>query len=349
MSVKGHEPERMTSPAPQQPSPSPSAQRRWLRLLLVALLAISGLLAFGYTGISTYIATKLAYRPQMALTSSPAQYGLKFAYVAFPAREDGLQIKGWFIPGVLPDGRLTADRTLLVAHGIWKNRVDPDAGVLDLSAALARHGFAVLAFDLRGHGESAPAPLSMGILEQRDILGAVDFLQRGRLPYPELGRPRVIAGWGVSLGGASLLFAAAREPAIRAVVSDCAYADVTPIFEREIPMRGGLPPMFTPGAFVMGRVLYGVDYYAARPVDVIARIAPRPLLLIHGSADDYIPPSNMDQLSVAASGAPGANVQKWLVLGAKHAQSYRTMGAQYVDRVVAFYTAALGPDQSATR
>lgn len=218
-----------------------------------------------------------------------------------------------------------------------------------MSAALARRGFAVLAFDLRGHGESSPAPLSMGMLEQRDILGAVDFLRGGRLPYPELSRPRVIAGWGVSLGGAPLLFAAAREPAIRAVVSDCAYADVTPIFEREIPMRGGLPPLFTPGAFVMGRVLYGVDYYAARPVDVIARIAPRPILLIHGTADDYIPPSNMDQLYVAASSAPGAHVGTWLVPGAKHAQSFHTMGSQYVDRVDAFFTAALGVDQNAKR
>jgi uncharacterized protein len=348
MPIKSRDPERMTPLAPQQPS-SPGTRGRWLPRLLVSLLFVSSLLSLGYVGVSTYIATKLVYRPQTPVTGTPAQYGLKFAYVTFPAREDSLQIKGWFIPGVLPDGRLTADRTLLVVHGTWKNRSDPDAGVLELSAALARRGFAVLAFDMRGHGESAPAPLSMGIQEQRDVLGAVDFLQRGRLPYPELRRPRIIAGWGVSLGGASLLFAAAREPAIRAVVSDCAYADVTPIFEREIPMRGGLPPMFTPGAFVMGRVLYGVDYYAARPVDVIARIAPRPLLLIHGSADDYIPPSNMDQLYAAASGAPGAHVQEWLVPGAKHAQSFHTMGAQYVDRVVAFYTAALGSDQSPTR
>ncbi|HEU0028319.1 MAG TPA: alpha/beta fold hydrolase, partial [Ktedonobacterales bacterium] len=328
---------------------APGTRGRWLSRLLVALLAISGLLSLSYAGISTYIATKLVYRAQTPVTGTPARYGLNYAYVTFPARDDGLQIKGWFIPGVLRDGRLTADRTLLVVHGTWKNRADPDAGVLELSAALAHRGYAVLAFDLRGHGESAPAPLSMGMLEQRDILGAVDYLQRGRLPYPELRRPRVIAGWGVSLGGASLLFAAAREPAIRAVVSDCAYADVTPIFEREIPMRGGLPPLFTPGAFVMGRVLYDVDYYAARPVDVIARIAPRPILLIHGSADDYIPPSNMDQLYAAASAAPGAHAQQWLVPGAKHAQSFHTVGAQYVDRIAAFYTAALGSDQNAQR
>jgi uncharacterized protein len=170
------------------------------------------------------------------------------------------------------------------------------------------------------------------------------------LPNPELGRPRVIAGWGVSLGGASLLFAAAHEPAIRAIESDCAYADVALIFEREIPMRGGLPPLFTPGAFVMGRVIYGVDYYAARSVDVIARIAPRPILLLHGSADDYIPPSNMDQLYAAASSAPDAPARTWLVVpGAKHAQSFHTMGSQYVDRVDAFFTTALGADQNAKR
>ena len=82
-------------------------------------------------------------------------------------------------------------------------------------------------------------------------------------------------------------------------------------------------------------------------MDVIANIAPRPLLLIHGSADVYIPPSNVEALTVAARTAPGANVQTWLVPGAGHAQSFNLLGTQYVARVVTFYTAALGADTGA--
>jgi fermentation-respiration switch protein FrsA (DUF1100 family) len=218
---------------------------------------------------------------------------------------------------------------------------------LELTAALAQHGFGVLSFDMRGMGESTPAPLSMGALEQRDVLGAVDFLRRGTPPFPELGRPRIIGGLGISMGAATVLLAASREPAIAAVVSDSAYAEVVPILEREIAKRsvapvGRVPGVLAPGALVMARLLYGVDFFAARPVATIARIAPRPLLLIHGTADDYVPIANFHQLQAAATSPSGSQVATWIVPGARHAQAFKKTGAEYVTRVVAFFDAALG-------
>ena len=326
-----------------------TALGRWARRLVVALLLISGLLTFGYGGASTYIATRLVYTPENRPVGNPSWYGLTYSEITFPARVDGTSLKGWVIPGVLPNGHLTDDRIIVMVHGTRTNRTDPAAGLLALSAWLARHGFAVLAFDMRGMGASPPAPLSLGYFEQRDVLGAVDFIRAGPWPYPELGRPRVIGGWGVSMGAATLLLAAAQEPAIRAVVSDCAYADIIPILEREIPAQGGAPALLTPGALLAARALYGMDFYAVRPVDVIARIAPRPILLIHGAADNYIPPANMSELYSAASAAPDAHVTTWLVPGAKHAQSFNTLGVTYALRIISFYTSALGPDESGAR
>jgi hypothetical protein len=63
------------------------------------------------------------------------------------------------------------------------------------------------------------------------------------------------------MGGATLIFATAKEPAIQAIVSDCAFADILPILEREVPAQGHHPPLFTPGGLVAAQVLYGVDYY----------------------------------------------------------------------------------------
>ncbi len=333
------------APAPSASDKSTKAGRGFRRLVAV-LLALTAALTIGYTVISIYMATQLIHKPQIPLTATPASLGLQYKDVTFPSREDHLQLRGWFIPGVLPNGQLTSQRTIIMVHGTWQNRTDPAAGLLDLSADVARHGFAVLAFDLRGHGESPPAPLSFGIYEQRDVLGAVDFLHSGILPYPELGHPRIIAGWGVSLGAGTLLMAAAQEPALRAIVSDSAYADILPTLERKVPEYGHLPPLFTPGGLVAARAIYGIDYTNMRPVDTIARIAPRPIFLIMGSKDSWIAPSQMNTLAAAARTAPNANVQTWLVPGADHAQSFHTAGEVYVERVVAFYTAALGPDTS---
>jgi uncharacterized protein len=284
--------------------------------------------------------------PQKPLYATPASLGLQFKYVTFPSRVDQVQLKGWYIPGVLPNGHLTSQRTIIMVHGKGANRADKSAGLLNLSGELARHGFAILAFDMRGTGESPPAPLSLGYFEQRDVLGAVDFLRSGPIPYPALGRTHIIGGWGVSMGAATLLMATAQEPAIRAVVSDSAYADIIPILEREVSKGGHLPPSFTPGALIAANVLYGMDFYAVRPVDIVASIAPRPIFFIHGTSDTYVPTPNMNILATAARTAPDAKVQTWLVPGAGHAQSFNTEGAVYVARVVAYYNAALGPDTS---
>ena len=316
------------------------------RRVVAGLLILSGLLTLGYLGISSYIAEQLVYETPKPIVSTPANLGLRFASVTVPSRDDHISLKGWFIPGVLPDGRLTVERMIIVVHGTRTNRESPGDHLLQLTGALAHNGLGVLSFDMRGMGESPPAPLSMGNLEQRDVLGAVDFLRTGTPPFPELGRPRFIGGLGISMGAATLLLAAAREPAIQAVVSDSAYADAAPLLEREIPKRsvavvGRIPGAFAPSALAMARILYGVDLFDARPIGSIAKIAPRPLLLIHGAADDYVPVSNFQQLAAAATSPAKARVTTWLVPKTRHAQAFKNTGAVYVARVTAFFDAAL--------
>ena len=317
------------------------------RRIVTSLLIIAGLLTFLYAGVTTYMATLIVQEHPLALSGSPADYGLDYRSVVFPARGDHVAIRGWFIPGVLPNGQQTTQRVLVMIHGRDQNRTDPAAGLLQLSSALARQGFAVLVFDMRGNGQSPAAPFSLGYFEQRDALGAIDFLRGGPLPYPALGRPRAIGGWGVSMGAITLLLAAAHDPAIQAIVADSAYPDVLPIFQREIPKEGGVPAFLTPGALAAVRALYGIDFYHDKPGDVVASLAPRPLLFIQGAADTYNPPSNLDVLVHDAEAAPNANVQSWLVPGAAHAQAYHIAGAAYVDRLVSFFNSALGADTNA--
>jgi fermentation-respiration switch protein FrsA (DUF1100 family) len=316
-----------------------SASRRGgARWALVWGLVLSGVLGLGYLGLCTAIATQLVYSAPSVVKGTPSEDGYRYSEVTFPSRTDGVMLRGWFIPGVLPDGTLTDRRTVIVVHGNGGNR----SLVLGISEDLAHSGFAVLSFDMRGMGQSPPAPLTLGYYEQRDVLGAVDYLRQGQLPFPGLGRPVVIAGWGVSMGAATMLLAAAQEPAITAVVSDCAYADIVPILEREIPKRSKLPGFFTPGALEAANLLLNVDYYSIRPAGVVIRIAPRPIFFIHGEADTYVPPANMTTLNAAADGAPNAQTQTWLVQGAAHGKSYTVARVEYVRRVVAFYTQAMG-------
>jgi uncharacterized protein len=90
---------------------------RWSRRLVVILLILSGMVTFSYTGAALSIATKLVYATPHMATRTPASLGLDYREVTFPARTDGVTLRGWLIPGVLADGRLTLDRTIIVVHG----------------------------------------------------------------------------------------------------------------------------------------------------------------------------------------------------------------------------------------
>ena len=119
--------------------------------------------------------------------------------------------------------------------------------------ALARAGYAVLAFDMRGHGESDLAPFTLGDTERRDALGALDYLRHNVLPYPNLERPQWIGAWGVSVGAHAVLYAAADDPMIQAVVADSAYADMSATLAREVATTEPAARFFTRGTLFAAR------------------------------------------------------------------------------------------------
>ncbi len=95
---------------------------------------------------------------------------------------------------------------VVVVHGLGSRKENH----LDFAALAADRGLAVVAVDLRGHGQSAGA-LGPGILD--DVLAAVGLLEGA-------GHDR-IGLRGSSLGGFLALHAAERRPAVRAVVAIC--------------------------------------------------------------------------------------------------------------------------------
>src|SRR5262249_44979590 len=136
-------------PVAKQPTTAGRGRRR----PVAALLTLAVLLMVGYSGVSIYIAMRIMQVQRMPMNTTPAAFRLQYQNVTFPSRYDHVQLKGWFIPGVLPNGQLTTQRAIIMVHGDSSNRVDPAVGILSLSADLARHGFAVLTFDMRGNGQ----------------------------------------------------------------------------------------------------------------------------------------------------------------------------------------------------
>ena len=88
----------------------------------------------------------------------------------------------------------------------------------------------------------------------------------------------------------------------------------------------------------LGAEVRGVDLSQVSPENSIRRLQGRSIMLIHGS-DDRVVPLAQERLLQQAGG--DSIKSTWIVLGAGHVQAYRLHPDEYVQRVVAFFDAAL--------
>ena len=298
-----------------------------LQLRLRRVLATVGLaallLGLGHYLLASYRVADELTRPFPGFepAETPATYQVAYQDVRFPAHGGDVRIAGWYLP------RAGSRRAVVLVHGKSVNRwIEFGGGFLKLAVALHARGFTVLMIDLRAHGESEGERAGFGLHERRDVVGAVDWLeQQGYAPGS-------IGVLGVSMGAVATIGAAADDPNIGALVADCGFADMGMLLQRQWgAASGGLPDFYRPATIAIGWLL-GYDFYADRPVEEIGRIAPRPVLIIHGDADTLVPLSDAEQLNAA-----GSSSELWVVHGAGHGGSYRVDPQAYTERVAAFF------------
>src|SRR5262249_23531995 len=137
---------------------------------------------------------------------------------------------------------------------------------------------------------------------------------------------------GQSMGAAATIYAAAAEPAIGAVITDCSFADIRPVMDREWKRITGLPHIFMPATPLASQLLLGIDMGTSRPKEVIGQIAPRPMLLIHGQDDRLVPVVHAWTLKAAL---PAADL--WIIPGAHHVGGIKVDPDGFMRRIGDFF------------
>ena len=94
-----------------------------------------------------------------------------------------------------------------------------------------------------------------------------------------------------------------------------------------------------------GKWIVNVDANQLRPVDVIGRIAPRPVLIMHGTADEIVPVRHAHMLFAAAEEPK----ELWIAPDARHVEARDSRPDEYFVRIEAFLRAALSPRPSRAR
>lgn len=198
----------------------------------------------------------------------------------------------------------------VVAHGFTGDVDRPH--LRRVAAVLARRG-AVVTFSFRGHGRSGGRS-TVGDREVLDLAAAVEWAR-------SLGHTRVVTV-GFSMGGSVVLrHAALPEQGVDAVVSVSAPARW--YYRGTAPMRRLHWLVTRPAGRLVGR--YGFrtrihhrdwDPVPPSPVESAPKIAPTPLLIVHGDRDGYFPLDHPRMLAEACAG----HGELWLEHGMGHAE-----------------------------
>ena len=277
----------------------------------------------GWAGASAFVYWRTFGRfPRLTRDSRrliPADFEMAYEELQVQTA-DGLRLLTWLLPGPL-------DAVVVISGGHRGHISD----VLGIAAALRRAGFSVVVYGWRGTPGSDPATHTLGVHERRDLLAVLDALG-GRLGAVPIGL------LGYSMGGAVSLCVAAGEPRVAAVCADSAFADPVDLLLERTGRRLLMPAalVVTPALALLERRT-GARLGDLRPVAAISRIAPRPLLLIHGDADASVPVEHARRL-FAAAGEPRS---LWTLPGVGHVGAYFADRSAYVERVSGFFSGAL--------
>lgn len=288
--------------------------------------AFLALLLFGVGAFGWFAARRLTGRRTPDAPDSPTAHGLPFESIQFPAR-DGLKIGGWYITRSAESASGSPRPVVVLCPG-HNGSMDAD---LKHAPWLFEAGFDLLLFDWRAHGASGGQRVSMGVDERFDLLGALDFLRE---------RGVIRAGLiGFSMGGAVVLRVAADDDTglVKAVVSDggfaCVHHAIAGFFVADLGLPPGVGRLL--GGFVvwMAGLRVGVRLSDADPLAHVARVAPRPILFIHGAHDPYVPVRDQDALFDAACDPKSM----WRVPDAGHRNADVLYADAYRERVTAFF------------
>ena len=237
--------------------------------------------------------------------------------VTFTA-SDGLELSGWYVP--------SRNRAAVVlVHGGGGDRT----GALRHSKLLTRHGYGVLVYDSRGRGESEGNPVAMGWGWEKDVAGALAFLQE----RPDVD-PERIGGLGLSTGADVLFEVAAEDRDLKAVVADGATAESFADYRNLKGLDLAAPYWWT--MYTAARILSGTS--PGEPLkDLVARVSPTPLLLI--STGGSLPAElDMNRLYAEVAREP---VELWELPDVDHTAAIRERPEAYERRVVGFFDRAL--------
>ncbi|MGE0227498.1 MAG: alpha/beta hydrolase [Dehalococcoidia bacterium] len=286
-----------------------SIPRTRYRLLVIPALIPALLLII----VPTHIATFIAHAPRQII--EPQDLGAAYETVSFET-SDGLTLRGWYVPS--RNGAAVA-----LIHGSGGSRMGPARH----ARMLVRHGYGVLLFDVRGHGESDGTTNALGWGAYPDSKAARDYLAS----RPDVD-PNRIGLLGLSMGAEIAIESAAHDDGYAAIVADGpsgrTFADAR---DSSLPAA---TLVVASGTLLSYELLVAAMSGAMPPPSLVSRSPDvnEPILYIaSGDAQEE------RALVTRIAEHSGGDSALWIIDGAGHTQGLKTFPQVYEERVVQFF------------
>jgi pimeloyl-ACP methyl ester carboxylesterase len=304
--------------------------RVWLKRVAIGIVALYLVLVLGVApywlaGIATTRRFQFPDKENANLT--PASFELAYEDVSFRA-QDGVELKGWWVPAASAHG------SVVMVHGLNRSRIEMVRRVPFVHSS----GWNAVLLDLRHHGASAGNATTFGVKEKQDVEAAARFA-RERAPGP-------VVLWGVSLGGASAVLAAAGDPGVAGVICDSSFRSLDDTVRHHLRLFRGFRwwlrivpswPVTDLAIYWMGR-RGGFDPAQSNVEAAARQLRGRAVLFVANSEDRRMPKEIAFDLKAAAG--PGAEVL--IIPGKSHGGAWRDGTAAYEAAAAAVLGAAGG-------
>jgi dienelactone hydrolase len=156
-------------------------------MIYLIILFIVLVLALIYFILGYFIADSIIHMNRQPVPKYPLDNGMNFENIEFKTF-DGVNIKGWLIPGntnklivMTHVGGLTKYGST-VSYKKFTKLYNQEIEFLKTAEHLHKAGYWVLMFDFRNHGESGSDPNKgiggVGLKEYQDVVAAMDFINR---------------------------------------------------------------------------------------------------------------------------------------------------------------------------
>ncbi|MBI3820511.1 MAG: hypothetical protein HY286_17610 [Planctomycetes bacterium] len=263
-----------------------------MKKILKALASLFFVYLLSSGALAWYATT--TYRPSLPFNTSTL--GFRVEDVTFKT-EDNIELRGWYSEGA------AGAPAIAIFHGFRCMRTD-DAVI---GRTLSASGYNMLLVDMRGCGESGGRQ-SLGAREALDIRAAIQYLQIER----RFDRRRIgMVAVGTSASAAILAHEDVSKIGAAALLGPYEALDESILrrFQANVGVNGAWMSALAK-EFINLRI--GRRSSLVRPVDVVAKLTPCPVLFVAAGGDSSTPPEEIQRLFDAAAEpkelyiAPGA-------------------------------------------